>query len=145
MHHLKKAFYSLLLGCLYFLIHSSLLWVLCYLFYSSFFPELWLYPQSLGYFIIGYFGGYAGGMMLVLIFFILSIILNLRFSTKEKSFDRHVNYSLIYLLSNVFVLSFHFIEGSVDFILLSACIFIPITIISYFVERKIMRARNTEK
>ena len=139
MHHLKKAFYSLLLGCLYFLIHSSLLWVLCYFVYPSFFPWIGgsLYSFGLGHFIFG------GGFIFIFFFLILSVILNWRSTRYKNRFEPHVNYALIYLFSNGIVIIT--MLNYVDFILLSACIFIPITVISYFVERKFMRARYTEK
>jgi len=139
LHYLKKAFYSLLLGGLYFLIHSILLWVLCYFFYPSFFPWIGssLFSFGLGHFIFG------GGFIFIFFFLILSVILNWRSTRRKNRFETHANYSLSYLFSNGIVIMT--MLNHVDFILLSACIFIPITIISYFVERKIMRARNTEK
>ena len=139
MHHLRKGFYSLLLGGLYFLIHSSLLWVLCYFVYPSFFPWIGgsLFSFGLGHFIFG------GGYIFVFFFLILSIILNWRSTRRKKTFEPHANYSLIYLFSNGIVMLG--MLNHVDFILLSVCILIPITVISYVVERKFVQARYTEK
>ena len=139
MYHLRKGFYSLLLGCLYFLIHSSLLWVLCYFVYPSFFPWIGgsLFSFGLGHFIFG------GGYIFVFFFLILSVILNWRSTRRKKTFEPHANYSLIYLFSNGIVMLG--MLNHVDFILLSVCILIPITVISYVVERKFVQARYTEK
>ena len=134
MHHLKKAFYSLLLGCLYFLIHSILIRVLCYFF----FPTYVIRPFSI----------FTHGFIFLLIFLILSLVLSWRSARRKNTFEPHANYTLIYLFCNLFLIVTILIDslaGYTDLILLSLCTTIPITVISYVVERKIMRARNTEK
>ena len=134
MHHLKKAFYSLFLGGCYYAIDSILLRIIRYFF----FPTYAIRPFTI----------FTHGFIFLLIFLILSLVLSWRIALRKNTFEPHANYTLIYLFCNLFLIVTILIDGLAgytDLILLSLFTTIPITIISYFVERKIMRARNTEK
>ena len=134
MHHLKKAFYSLFLGGCYYAMYSILLRIFRYFF----FPTYVIRPFSI----------FTHGFIFLLIFLILSLVLSWRSARRKNTFEPHANYTLIYLFCNLFLIVTILIDslaGYTDLILLSLCTTIPITVISYVVERKIMRARNTEK
>ena len=134
MYFLKRIFYSLFLGGCYYAIHSILLRIIRYFF----FPTYAIRPFSI----------FINGLLFLLIFLILSLVLSWRTTRRKNTFEPHANYTLIYLFCNLFLIVTVLIDslaGYTDLILLSLCTTIPITIISYFVERKIMRARNTEK
>ena len=133
MYFFKKAFYSLLLCGLYFLIHSILLRIFRYFF----FPTYVIRPFSI----------FTHGFIFLLIFLILSLVLNWRTARRKNTFEPHANYTLIYLFCNlflIFTILFESLAGYTDLILLSLCTTIPITIISYFVERKLLFSRQHE-
>jgi len=122
----EKFFHSLFLGGCYYAIHSILLRIIRYFF----FPTYAIRPFSI----------FIDGLLFLLIFLILSLVLSLRTIRRKNTFERHANYTLIYLFCNLFLIVTILIDslaGYTDLILLSLCTTIPITVISYFVERKL--------
>ena len=134
MYFLKQIFYSLFLGGCYYAIDSILLRIIRYFF----FPTYAIRPFAI----------FTHGFIFLLIFLILSLVLSWRIELRKNTFEPHANYTLIYLFCNLFLIVTILIDGLAgytDLILLSLCTTIPITVISYFVERKFVRAGYTEK
>lgn len=134
MYFLKQTFYSLFIGGCYYAIHSIILRIIRYFF----FPTYVIRPFSI----------FIDGLLFLLIFFILSLVLSWRTTRRKNTFEPHANYTLIYLFCNLFLIVTILIDslaGYTDLILLSLCTTIPITVISYFVERKFVRAGYTDK